>query len=351
MRARSVGYFAFEDRPSRGSSREDRVIQPRHQLTIRTGVAMPVRRPAGLENILLKPYLWRRPGQLLRRAQRRLSGAGDPLLVKLPWGATIECHPWEAIGSALDRTGVFEIATTELLVRLLDPGEVAVDVGANIGYMTSLLAARAGATGRVLAFEPNPYVYETLVRNVARLSRPGMASVEPSQAAISDEAGTAELILPEPNAVNLGTGRIADPSPGAPARHTVTVATVSLDQLLLHDSVGLLKIDVEGHEDAVLRGAQKLLRERRIRDVVFEDHNAYPSTTTSLLEDHGYSIFAIVQRPLGVRVLPPETEELHRSWDAPMRLATADPARAEDRVRRRGWRSLGRAAFASIAVA
>src|SRR4051812_45060416 len=94
-----------------------------------------------LSHALNKPHYVFRPTQLGRRFagvfRRRTSG---PQVVRLPWGLDLNVLPDEAIGASIARTGVFELHVSETIWRLLDRGELAVDVGANIGYMTSLMA-------------------------------------------------------------------------------------------------------------------------------------------------------------------------------------------------------------------
>jgi FkbM family methyltransferase len=292
--------------------------------------------------MLMKPYFWLRPAQLLRRARLAVIAPEDPLLVKLPWGLMIECHPYEVIGSSLARTGVYDIVTTEALMRLVDPGELALDVGANIGYMTSALAARMGATGRIIAFEPNPSVFEMLETNVARWQVAGLAEIETLQRAVSDRSGSAELAVPAARSDNQGTATLLTPGAPYPSVRTVTVDTVTLDELIPQEHVGLLKLDVERHEASVLGGGRRLLTERRIRDIVFEDHDAYPNVTTAFLEHNGYAIFTLALRPLGVSLMPPGNGELATSWDAPARIATLDPGRVRARLFARGWSCLRR---------
>ena len=65
-------------------------------------------------------------------------------------------NPKETIGRAILRLGVYDLCVSESICRLLDPGESAIDVGANLGYMTSLMAAKAGKCGSVESFEPHP---------------------------------------------------------------------------------------------------------------------------------------------------------------------------------------------------
>lgn len=301
---------------------------------------MPPRSPKTIENLLLKPYFWRRPSQLPRRAVRALWPSPGHLVVKLPWGLEIECRRGELIGDAIARTGVFEMATTEALARLVDPGDLVLDVGANIGYMTSVLATAAGPRGRVLAYEPNPSAYERLAANVERWPQERLATIELRQVAVSDHEGDSTLAVPRDGSEWAALGDRPGRRAAAGPFSSVSVNTVTLDGELASLSVGVLKLDVEDHEPAVLSGARSALDQRLIRDIVFEDHASYPSDATVALEMAGYSVFDLTLRPLGVALAAASESVEYASWDAPMRLATADPIRARQRFLRRGWVSL-----------
>lgn len=105
---------------------------------------------------LTKPEYLLRPSQFGRRIIEFLVPRTGIQAVSLPWDMDIWVDPEEAIGRAIVRAGVFELAVTETLWRLTDPGDLAVDVGANIGYMSSVLARRCGPAGSVRVFEPHP---------------------------------------------------------------------------------------------------------------------------------------------------------------------------------------------------
>ena len=134
--------------------------------------------------------------------------------------------------------GVWEADVMKLLARWLRPGSLYVDVGANVGYH-ALFAAKLGA--RVVAIEPVPWTLELLRANVWRHG----ADVEIVEAAASDSEGTAHIAL-DP-----------DHRSGAQmAAEGLVVPTFPLDVLVPEGAVDVLKIDVEGAEPMVLRGAQ-----------------------------------------------------------------------------------------------
>jgi len=255
----------------------------------------------------------------------------------LAWSQTITVFP-DGLGRNVMTTGVFDPALTEIVHRLLDPGGLAVDIGANVGYFTNLMSARTGPTGAVMAFEPHPVVFDVLRRNAARWHRdPGVAAVMARRLAISAESGEGRLTA-NTNMEQMGVASLRASSEPA-AADDFTVATERLDELLRGQSVRLLKIDVEGHEHAVLTGAQELLGERRIRDVVFEDFETYPTPAMTLLERHGMTVFTIDRSLRGPRVHPVSEGPAPRQWPGRNYLATFNPGRAIDRLRSRGWRS------------
>lgn len=277
---------------------------------------------------LLNPnpaYVWR-PRQIGRRLAASRRGPGRELVV-LPWGDEIVVDPGESVGSGIARLGVHELRVSEAMWRLTERSDLALDVGANIGYYTSLLGRRAG---RVIAFEPHPVLLARLRANVARWPGP----IEVEGRAASSASGQAELGEPEAFAANTGTAGL-----GLAGARSFTVETVALDEVVDAAAVGVLKIDVEGHELAALDGFDTALREGRVRDVFFEEHEPLPTPVSSRLAGHGYTLFALRQRLDRVTLAPPE--RLQRSdWDAPTYLATRDPERARRLVRGFGWSCL-----------
>src|SRR4051794_35687867 len=122
---------------------------------------------------LNKPHFVFRPQQFPRRLSTR-----DPGEARLPWGLRIGFDPGEMHGSAILRTGLLDLAVSEALFRLTEPGARTVDAGANIGHMTSILALRAGRSGSVVAFEPHPATARMLRRNIARWAQHQIARVD-----------------------------------------------------------------------------------------------------------------------------------------------------------------------------
>ena len=151
------------------------------------------------------------------------------------------------------------------LHQLLRPGDVFIDVGANVGLFTLKGARLVGSRGRVLALEPSATAYAELKDNLALNL---FATVTPIMAAASNEDGTAQL-----NHVDLG----GDPQAfslvnAANANGGERVKTIRLDTLATERNlsrIDLIKIDVEGAEPLVIEGALGLLAAHRPA-VIFE---------------------------------------------------------------------------------
>ncbi|MBD0271075.1 MAG: FkbM family methyltransferase [Acetobacteraceae bacterium] len=156
--------------------------------------------------------------------------------------------------------GYWEYWITEFVWRNVRPGEVALDLGANHGYYTLLLADLVGARGKVHAFEPNPRLAELLERNIALN---GFWNVAEARAeAVCDRNGdTVRLMVPlrDPKNAHLVSPDLDIPPDldrGRFALHEVPMVT--LDEAV-PGRADFLKIDVEGAEEAVWRGMQRLI--------------------------------------------------------------------------------------------
>ena len=281
-----------------------------------------------------KPWFVYRPGQLCRRFARAVRPPADPVqVVDLPWGCPLEIDTRETIGRSVWTAGVYDLAVVEVLTRLADRGRLAVDAGANVGAMTGALAARAG---EVWAFEPHPEVCRSLRANVGRFAgAAGFAPTRVFELALSDADGEARLENPDGFDANRGLGRLTAGA-GLPVR------TARLDSLLGDREVGVMKVDVEGHELAVFRGAAEALAAGRVSHVVFEDHVGPDSPVCRFLAELGFTLFRVGWRLRGPVLAPVLGGGGARAYEAPSYLATRAADRAADACRPRGWACLRR---------
>jgi FkbM family methyltransferase len=186
------------------------------------------------------------------------------------------------------RGGRYERELEALLRRWLRPDSPCVDVGAHRGWVLRLILKYA-PRGRHYAFEPIPYLYERLARR--------FPAVEVHPLALCDRAGEATFrhVTADPGLSGLHeTGLVA----GRLASTALTVRTARLDDVVPADApVRLVKIDVEGAEAAVLRGARRTLAAHR--PIVLFEYGAaaadcYPDSTPAhiveLLAGHGLKV-------------------------------------------------------------
>lgn len=294
----------------------------------------------GLLGRMAKPEYFFRPSQVLKRLLPSLDGGTLEVAAKLPWGVQITVNPNEVHGRKILRLGVMDLPVSEAIWRVLDTGERALDVGANIGYMTSIMAARIGVNGVVTAFEPHPGVFSRLERNVQRWNRSGQAAhIDAFKVAVSSCETAGALRIPEAFKDNEGLAALA----GDDSCRTIPVKLVTLDRLVERRAqIGLLKVDVEGHELEVFKGAESLLEGRRVRDIIFEEHRNYPTPVTDFLEQTGYSIYELgmtfwgpILGQCGGTISTPR-----RAWEPRSMLATCDQQRAARCFRPSGWLAL-----------
>jgi FkbM family methyltransferase len=280
-------------------------------------------------------YLFR-PVQLFRRLTRiSRQPCADRVEASLAWGRSIRVSLQDNIGPAVATLGVYDLVVAETLWRLTDPNDLALDVGANIGCMTAVLAERAA---EVHSFEPHPLIYAELVENAERLRSQGVPAVIRTRAeALGSSSGKLPLHVPHDFRRHRGESSLADERVGG---ETVEVTVAALDEIVAGRPVGVMKMDVEGFEAQVLQGATRLLGSRRLRDCVFEEHRAYPTVVTAMFEVHGYTIFRLARRLMRPRLLVADSPEPRSRWEATSFLATVQPDRARQRMAEFGWRCL-----------
>lgn len=187
--------------------------------------------------------------------------------------------------------------------EVVRPGDVVIDAGANWGVHSLYLALLTGPEGRVLAFEPHPQVVEELRWHV---EANGLSQVVIHAQGLLDRAGAIPFTLGE----NSKTSHVGSDG-GASDGREITVACLTLDEVFEKSgltSLKLIKVDVEGAEAALLRGAERTLRRYRPHLVV-ELHNPEQDLEVArILSALGYHL----RRVDGSAILHPD-----RAWPDP----------------------------------
>lgn len=170
--------------------------------------------------------------------------------------------PDDYIGRSIISIKNYEPHVTSLIKNLLKAGDVFLDVGANIGYFTMLAATLVGKHGKVIAIEPNPQnlqlIYSSLLENKL------------TNVAIYPYAASNEAAILRFTTVGSNGGVVTKHSKDQ--QHFLLVPSVILDEVLKDEArIDLIKIDIEAHEPAAVRGMEKLIKKCRPR-IITEFH-------------------------------------------------------------------------------
>ncbi len=300
-----------------------------------------------LLGILKSEYFYQPKVALNRLLPFKKQETGEFVEKMLPWGMSIRVRPLEEIGLVISTLGVIDLPVTEALWRLTEPGELVVDVGANIGSMTAVLAKRVSAVsgGCVWSFEAHPEIFEELKYNVEKWQKQlHNTNLIIKNLAVSDQVDTVKINIPQDFEHNRGLAFITTnenvQETNQEKLKVLTVESCTLDDVLLGKEIGVLKIDVEGHELKVIEGAKKLLQEGKIRDCIFEEHQEYPTPVTTYFESMGYKVLRISKNFNKPVLLDPNSKNLRTYWQPTSFLATRNLERATSIFQKRGWQTL-----------
>ncbi len=181
--------------------------------------------------------------------------------------------------------------------QLIREGDVVVDAGANVGYVTALLAGWVGPSGRVHSFEPVPITADLLKRSVSKLH---LNQVRVHACGVSDQEGAAQMGIPQyaDGGENLYESRVLTSGEQAGNLKKLSVPLCRFDDVLSADidRLTFMKIDVEGHEEAALRGGLNVLRLARPALLIeimgnLDDAQSSAGRVLALLAEFGYAPF------------------------------------------------------------
>lgn len=223
----------------------------------------------------------------------------------------------KTIFEPIDRGVMYEADVAHVMMRALRAGDIAVDVGANIGFFSVLMGAAVAPGGRVIAFEPEAANLDRLRANIAASK---LANIEIICQPASDCAGQARLYL---NSDSSGGHALWDPGAfpknarSQAQRRVVEMTATTLDRELLRLGVSaprLIKIDTEGAERRVLAGTVELLRAHVVPYIVAELHEfgllqlgSSQEDLRRFMEGFGYSTFALFYDGSLPKLIPPQT--------------------------------------------
>ncbi|MBP2673940.1 MAG: FkbM family methyltransferase [Deltaproteobacteria bacterium] len=212
--------------------------------------------------------------------------------------------------------GEYEPEQTRWFKECIEPGDIVVDVGASFGYYTALASALVGPSGKVFAFEPSP-VASGVIEETIRDS--GIRNIVLTKAAVGKAPGIVPLFLPNDGSLHSPSIFYSDPA-YSPV-HVPMLSLDGFDPLKDVPKVKMVKIDVEGYEPDVLDGMERMVRSRRIENVLCEFNSGWLSRNSTTPErllarflDLGFAIrekTALQRIPTGK---PGETFDLQDFW-------------------------------------
>lgn len=249
--------------------------------------------------VVLRQYLqhigWmpERARWVVEDLKRRVCPTPSERIIRLTRGTRLEVDLKNAIGRDLYFHGSHEKTLMRVLEKVLKPGGVCIDAGANIGDITLLAAELVGPSGRVFAFEIASTTLPRLRKNI-ELNR--ASNVEVVVAAVCE--------VNEPVEFHLGSGTDSGSSsltkPHDYCGQSITVPGTRLDDFVAGRNLGrinLIKMDIEGAELNALRGCERLLTAAEPPVIVFEFHRIaaermgwHLKDAQKYLEDYGYTL-------------------------------------------------------------
>lgn len=202
----------------------------------------------------------------------------SPFTARIRAGA-LQGRRWVIASGSRFVKGTYEPIQSEAFQRLIRPGSVVFDVGAHVGYYTVLSSVLAGTRGQVIAFEPLPANLKYLRRH---LKLNDCANVR----VLTNCVGEGSSIARFDDSHGTGVGHLANDG-------TLEVQVRSLDEMVESGELPIptfIKIDVEGAELQVLKGAERLLRRHRPTLVLSTHSDDLDRTCLERLSEFGYDV-------------------------------------------------------------
>lgn len=188
------------------------------------------------------------------------------------WGKIYYEGKDEYVGKSLHNYGEYNPDETEMIISLAKG--LCLDIGANFGVMTQALEANGF---KCIAFEPQPYVYKILEKNVSKCYN----------IALGDTVGIAKMPkIFDGDRANYGGNGILDHNILQP---TIDINVDTLDNFYFQD-VGFMKIDVEGFEEKVLRGGVETIKRCKPTMYIEDDRREKSASLREFITSLGYSI-------------------------------------------------------------
>jgi FkbM family methyltransferase len=192
------------------------------------------------------------------------------------------------VGRSIKYFGDLDKKVTWVVNKVLQPGDTALDIGANLGLVAFKMLERVGPSGKVIAFEPQSRMTDFIAQSIAQNS---IKNLHLQKMGLADAPATLQLSIPEHNA-----GAASFVSEGGALFEEVPVTTLDdFHQKNGLNGVRLIKIDVEGYESRVFKGGKAFLASVKPDVIIFEENQRTGEIpdSVSFIQSYGYDVFSM----------------------------------------------------------
>ncbi|MFY7789233.1 MAG: FkbM family methyltransferase [Thermoflexibacteraceae bacterium] len=211
--------------------------------------------------------------------------------------------------------------TIDFFQQFLSEGDLAIDIGANIGQMTIQMALCTGVKGLTLGFDPNPYVYEILEENLKL--NPEKTNIVAYNLAITEQ--DEENLYYHSSEASFNNGGISTTPNSKHGKFSLNtqIKGVNLESFLAKhhpdfvNKLKLIKIDTEGYDKEIIKSIINLLRKYKpvvITECFAKNTNEERFEQYELLKSIGYSLYYVADFSSDAEVVPINTKEDMLKW-------------------------------------
>lgn len=231
----------------------------------------------------------------------------EEIVVDLPTGGQMLINPADYVSYYIYMLGLFEGEILRACLSHLNDGDTFFDIGGHFGQYTIAAGRKVGPSGSVHVFEPGAIQDRYLRKNIELNN---LENVTVANIALSDQPG--ELALFTPSFADIGKSQLTDPSESDAVRVPVNTLDAYCEERAIR-RIDVMKVDVEGAEFGVFKGAARVIREFPPKAIFYESVDSLcesfghtPEEMHSYLEAAGYRIHAVedgklVPKPVGER--------------------------------------------------
>jgi FkbM family methyltransferase len=216
----------------------------------------------------------------------------DRRLYKTKYGDKFWLNKTSYIDKNIRDFSIWEPVSTKIVKNVVKPGDIVLDIGANIGYYTVIMSKIVGEQGKVLAFEPTKHFGEVLKENIKVNN---LENVTVYEYGLSDKDTNSNIFIGD----NSATIHWAENKGNLINNETIPLKTLdSMIDSLKIEKINFIKIDVDGHEPFFLKGAWKTISKYKPKILLEIDHAHYLKAGFTAwdfyneIKDRGFHIYS-----------------------------------------------------------